>query len=213
MRIFRHSRKARPQQPLIDARDLPRAIDRREKRRCIEALLQRRRKDGLDLRAGIVDHALQARIRAVTHEAQAEHQRLAFLRREHQRRQVEPAFEHVADARLPPHRHARNLQADDIPIDRALGNAGFLRKARSRDRPAMPSQGLRQFASTGRPWPFRFPRLFPTASCLPLTEHVRTCDSSTNANGAAGGVIRPWRWPRDCRGRRHRHGVLPDRTL
>jgi len=50
-----------------------------------------------------------------------EHRRLGLVLGQHQRRQIEPALQHIADPRLTAHRHPLPDQSSDIAIDGALG--------------------------------------------------------------------------------------------
>jgi hypothetical protein len=72
----------------------------------------------------------------------AEHGRLDLVGRQHQRRQVMPALQHIADAGLPADRHPLPDQGGDVAIDRALGGLELLGDRLGRQRPAGAPQDL-----------------------------------------------------------------------
>jgi hypothetical protein len=65
-------------------------------------------------------------IAAAGHPAGAQHHRLDLVGRQHQRRHVEAALEHVAYARLTANRHALGDQLGDVSIDRPQGGLEFV---------------------------------------------------------------------------------------
>ena len=72
----------------------------------------------------------------------ADGDRLDLLDGEHQRRQVEAAAQHVADARRALDRHAARLQGGDVAIDRARRHFELVGQRRGGGRPARRAQAL-----------------------------------------------------------------------
>ena len=60
------------------------------------------------------------------HPMRAERHRVDLVRRQHQRRQIEAAFQHIADTRFAADRHALAHQSGNVAIDGSFGGLQFL---------------------------------------------------------------------------------------
>ena len=85
---------------------------------------------------------LQLAVADALDEMGADHDGLDLLGREHQRRQVVPLAQDVADAGLAFDRDAPRLQGRDVAIDRARGHFEPVRQHGGRHRPPAAAQGL-----------------------------------------------------------------------
>ena len=102
--------------------------------RRIEAGFEIRRQHGSDLGQCAACGATQRRVSAVRHPARAEHDRLDFVFREHQRRQHESRVQHVAYARLAIDLRALTVERFDVAIERAQRNPERFGQHRAADR-------------------------------------------------------------------------------
>ena len=95
-----------------------------------------------DLRDQIGSGARQHRIAASRHPARAQHRRFHFVRRQHQRRHVETAIQHITDAGLAADRHAIGHQLRDIAVDGAHRGFQFLGDVDGGHRPLLAPEHL-----------------------------------------------------------------------
>jgi hypothetical protein len=100
------------------------------------------RHDGGELGDEVGGGARQGRIAARLHPAGAEGRRLDLVGGQHQRRQVEAAFQHVAETRLAADRHALADEGGDVAVDRTLRCLELGGNGLGRQGPARAAQDL-----------------------------------------------------------------------
>ena len=121
-------------------RDFP---GRRSARRRIEDQGSEVFRDrGGDLGNQVACRARERRIAVSRDPLRAEHRRLDLVRGQHERRQVEAAFQHVAEPGFTPHRDALADQRRDVAIDRAFRGFELGRERRRRHGTARATKDL-----------------------------------------------------------------------
>src|SRR5271169_5822170 len=100
------------------------------------------RYDGADLGDQILGRPGQGRIAVAGHPLGAEHGSLDLVGRQHQRRQVQPRLQNVADPGLAADRYPLADKVRDIAIDRPLGGLELGGECRGGYRSGRPAQDL-----------------------------------------------------------------------